>query len=302
MICNDTLRNHTLKSKLANIACYPAPIRILALLLVLLVCWLPIATPIALFTKDPNTVTLITMPLLFVGFLLLIPRWGKWLYRNKRIFHTYGLTITRQAGMELLQGLAIGLLSLLLLFGMQGGLGWLIWQTPSPALFKVALEGLLVGLGTGFAEELVFRGWMFDELQRDYSDTAALWANSGLYAVLHFIKPLPEVIRTFPQFPGLLLLGLALVWARRSTRRQMRITGVLHQGRLGLPIGLHAGLIWGYYLVNVGQLARYSGQVPEWLTGVDKNPLAGGIGLVFLVLLAAYMGWRSHFGSPKHSS
>jgi hypothetical protein len=120
--------------------------------------------------------------------------------------------------------------------------------------------------------------------------------------VLHFIKPLPEVIRTFPQFPGLVLLGLALVWAKRSTRRQLRLTGVQHQGRLGLPIGLHAGLVWGYYMIHVGQLARYSGQVPQWLTGIDQNPLAGGAGLVFLMLLAAYMRWRSHTMSLKHSS
>jgi uncharacterized protein len=274
----------------------------LALLLVLLVCWLPIAAPIAFFVKDPNTVTLATMPLLFGGFLFLVPRWGKWLYRDKRVFYTYGLTLTRQTGIELLQGLAIGLLSLVLLFVVQGGLGWLIWQTPSSALLKVVLEGLLVGLGTGFAEELVFRGWILDELQRDYSDTVSLWAASSLFAVLHFIKPLPEVIRTFPQFPGLVLLGLALVWAKQSTRRQFRVTGVQHQGRLGLPMGLHAGLVWGYYMINVGHLARYSGQVPEWVTGIDQNPLAGAVGLVFLALLATYMRWRSHFMAFRHSS
>lgn len=234
--------------------------------------------------------------------MLFIPLWGKWLYRDKRVLYTYGLTFTRQTGLELLQGLTIGLLSLLLLFVVQGGLGWLTWQMPASALPQVVLEGLLIGLGTGFAEELVFRGWILDELQRDYSDTVSLWADSSLFAVLHFIKPLPEAIRTFPQFPGLVLLGLALVWAKRSTRRQMRVTGVQHQGRLGLPIGLHAGLVWGYYIINVGHLARYSGQVPEWFTGIDQNPLAGLVGLVFLVLLAAYMRWRSHFMALKQSS
>jgi len=283
-----------LKSILANLACYPAPVRIVGLLAVLLVCWLPIAAPIALWVKDPNTVTLTTMPLLFVGFLLLIGRWGKWLYRDRRILNTYGLIATRQNGKELLQGLAIGLFSLLGLFGIQGMLGWLNWQiTPSTPLLKVTFEGLAIGLGTGFAEELVFRGWILDELQRDYGDKISLWGNSVLFALLHFLKPLPEALRTFPQFPGLLLLGLTLVWAKRSTRRQAQLVGMVHQGRLGLPIGLHAGLIWGYYIVNVGQIARSSGRVPEWVTGIDNNPLSGGAGLLFLAGLAAYMGCRS---------
>ncbi|HEY9626829.1 MAG TPA: CPBP family intramembrane glutamic endopeptidase [Coleofasciculaceae cyanobacterium] len=281
-----------MKSILANLACYPAPVRIVGLLLVLLVCWLPIAAPIAFWVKDPNTVTLATMPLLFLGFLLLIGRWGKWLYRDRRILNTYGLIATRQNGKELLQGLAIGLISLLGLFGIQGGLGWLNWQI-SPSLFKSVLEGLVIGLGTGFAEELVFRGWVLDELQRDYGDEISLWGNSLLFALLHFIKPLSEVFRTFPQFPGLVLLGLTLVWAKRSTRKPGQPIGSVHQGRLGLPIGLHAGLIWGYYIVNVGQIAQYSGRVPEWMTGIDQNPLAGGAGLLFLAGLAAYMGWRS---------
>jgi membrane protease YdiL (CAAX protease family) len=145
----------------------------------------------------------------------------------------------------------------------------------------VILEGLASALGIGFAEELLFRGWLLDELQRDYHPRVALWADSTLYALLHYIKPLQEILRTWPGFPGLLLLGLTLVWAKRSRR-----------GRLGLPIGLHAGLVWGYYIINVGQLVQYSGQVPEWITGVDRNPLAGVMGLLFLGVLAFWMRRR----------
>jgi hypothetical protein len=57
-------------------------------------------------------------------------------------------------------------------------------------------------------------------------------------------------------------------------------------------MGLHAGLVGGYYIVNVGQLMQYSGQVPEWVTGIDGNPLAGLMGLGFLSLLAIAMKRR----------
>jgi LPXTG-motif cell wall-anchored protein len=46
-------------------------------------------------------------------------------------------------------------------------------------------------------------------------------------------------------------------------------------------------------MINVGQMVQYSGAVPKWITGVDKNPLAGIMGLVFLCAIALLMRKRS---------
>ncbi|MFM9160282.1 MAG: lysostaphin resistance A-like protein, partial [Dolichospermum sp.] len=146
-------------------------------------------------------------------------------------------------------------------------------------LGKIILEGLLVGFGIGFAEELLFRGWLLDELQRDYKLNIAFWIDAILFAVTHFIKTLEAIIHTLPQFPALVLLGLTQVWGKRWKR-----------GRLGLPIGLHGGLVWGYYIINVGQLTQYSGQVPDWVTGVNNNPLQGVMGILFMAGLAWWTG------------
>ncbi|PSB08099.1 CPBP family intramembrane metalloprotease [filamentous cyanobacterium CCP2] len=258
----------------------------------LAVCWLPLALPIALLVQDANTETIITMSLLFVAFLVFVPVWGRSVHGENRIFRRYGLVLSWRNGRELLLGLGLGLSSLFLMFGLQAGLDWLTWQ-PSSTLLGVILEGGIVALGVGLAEEVVFRGWILDELDRDYQPSTALWGNSLLFAALHFLKPLPEMIRTFPQFPGLVLLGLALVWAKRSTISLPWADAPLHQGRLGLPIGLHAGLVWGYYIIQVGELVQRTHPVPEWLTGIDGNPLAGAIGLLFLATLATLMYHRS---------
>ena len=66
------------------------------------------------------------------------------------------------------------------------------------------------------------------------------------------------------------------------------LKGEASKNRLGLS-GLHAGLVWGYYIINVGELVRYSGSVPDWVTGINGNPLAGAIGLLFLSVLAVGM-------------
>ncbi|OLP18810.1 abortive phage infection protein [Leptolyngbya sp. 'hensonii'] len=259
----------------------PAPIRMLAFLLVLLAIWLPVAAPIyLLLNHDPNLVSILTMVLLYGEFIWLLRVWGRSLYGQPRMLQTCGLIISLQNGLGMMQGLAIGLFSLFGLFILEGWLGWLRWQIGPAPISILALEGLAVALGVGFAEELFFRGWILQELERDYKPTVALWVNALFFAFLHFIKPIPEILRTWPQFAGLCLLGLILVWAKR--RRHWGQSNQPTGGWLGLPIGLHAGLVWGYYLINVGQLATYSGQVPTWVTGVDNNPLAGVMGLVFL--------------------
>ena len=126
----------------------------------------------------------------------------------------------------------------------------------------------------GFSEELLFRGWILNELDRSYSAVMALLINALLFSGLHYVKPVSEMIRTLPQFPALFILGTILVQARR-----------LEKGQLGRSIGIHAGLIWGYYIVKVGGLVENSDQVSSWVTGIDGNPLAGLIGLTFLGIL-----------------
>jgi hypothetical protein len=249
----------------------------------LLLVWLPLAAPIYLFlSHDPNLVTILTMGLLFGGFLWLLRCWGKHVHQQPQLLNYYGLKGTRQNGLDLLKGLGIGLLLVFGLFALEGSLGWLKFETPQPGLPRLIVEGLVSALGIGFAEELVFRGWLLEELQRDYSPKTALWSDAIIFAVSHFLKPLSEVIRTFPGLPGRLLLGWTLVWAKRSSG-----------GLLGLPIGLHVGLVWGYYIINVGKLVQYSDRVSPWITGVDGDPVAGAMGLLFLGVLAVWMRKRA---------
>ena len=88
-------------------------------------------------------------------------------------------------------------------------------------ILRNLLEGLLVGIGVGLAEELIFRGWLLFEFDPDYAAPVALWVNAGIFAIAHYLRPLSEIIKTWPQFVGLCLLGAALVWARRVPTRQI---------------------------------------------------------------------------------
>ena len=104
---------------------------------------------------------------------------------------------------------------------------------------RIVIEGLFSALGIALAEELLFRGWLLDELQRDYGKKTCIWVTAIAYAVAHFLKPIEEIIRTAVTFPALVLLGIALVLAKYK-----------HSDRLGISIGIHTGLVWAYLLLN----------------------------------------------------
>jgi len=248
-----------------------APQRIGLFLVALLLFWLPIYGLARWQLADSNTISIVTTAALLLEFLALLRIWSRALYRS-RLRDRYGLRWQQSNRREFAFGVAVAVFCLGLLYGLQILLGWTIWRGESwGRLGSIAGAGALVAMGVALGEELVFRGWLLGELEEDYSRATALWGSSLAFAALHFVKPLSEMVRTAPQFPGLVLLGLALVWARWRC-----------QGRLGMAVGLHAGLIWSYYLLDVGDLVASRNAVPEWLTGIDGNPLAGGLGLLFL--------------------
>ncbi len=274
-----------MKINISWLAQYKAPLRIIGFLVCLAIVWLPVAAPIYLLVRDANLVTILTMGLLAIEFFIFLPHWGKQVHQQPRIYKHVGLEFSNKNGIELLRGLAIGLISIELLFIVQGLFGWLEWRQPNSGVLRFIIEAIPTAIGTGLAEELFFRGFLYDELERDYKPSVVLWAVAIIFPVSHFIKPIPEIIRTSPQFLGLLLLALVCIWAKRSCN-----------GRLGLSIGIHAGLIWGWYVINVGKLVQYTGAVPVWVTGVNDNPLAGVIGLSFLFVLALRMRPTKDYG------
>ena len=265
-----------MKANLSTIATYPALWRLGIFILALLIIWLPFAAPIYwLLRSDPNLTTIVTMGLLFGAFLSLLPFWGRKIHQHNRIFRHYGLSTTQSNRLALHRGLVIGLLATWALFAVEGLFGWLTFQPPTLSLPKIVFEGLLCGLGVGFAEELFFRGWLWDELRRDYAPSTAVWAVGLIFALLHFLQPLEQMLDNALAFPGLVLMGTTLVWAKQKAG-----------GLLGLPIGIHGGMVWGFYILDIGNLFQYTGKVPAWVTTVNGHPFAGIMGLLALSLLA----------------
>lgn len=268
-----------MKINFTIIANYPVPLRLGIFIIFLLILWLPVAIPLYLLLQDdPNLTTIVTMAILYLEFIGLLFIWNRKVYKIKFWWRDYGLVFTRKNGVELLNGLTLGLFFTFGLFIIEAIFGWVKFVQPGDNFTRIIFEGLLSALGIGLAEELFFRGWLLEELKKGYSRNIFVVTNGIIFAILHFIKPIEEVIRTFPQFPALFLLGVTLVWAK-----------IGHGNRLGICIGLHGGLVWAYYIINVGKIVDYTGQVSTLVTGIDNNPLAGVMGLIGLGLLSLLM-------------
>lgn len=233
----------------------------------LLLFWLPIAIPVYWVFRQRSEIFLLVW--LYGLFIWFIGFWGRRIEEQPRPYAYYGLKFTVQSLWEFIAGITIGVGSFMLLMQVQVWLGWAEWQYLSEA-WRHILPGLAVALGVSVAEELLFRGWLLTELERDYSPSRSLWISTIVFTLCHFLN-WQIILHRWSQFWGLLLLGRNLVLARR-------LTG----GSLALPIGFHSGLVWANYVIDVGNLMFGLDEVPPIVTGIGGNPLAGLMGILFL--------------------
>jgi len=270
---------HSLPQRLAAL---PAVGRILAVTLILLAAWLPLAIPIYAYIPDPNWVSIVSMLLLYAEFVAIVRLWGRWVQGEPEPLRRYGLVWHRRAAIEFGRNLALGWAIVAFVFSLETVCGWVRWQALPPNLAWIAIEGGVIAIGVATAEELLFRGWLWDELHRDYHRAVALPLGAIVFATLHYLRPLDLILTTWPQFFGLVLLGFLLSWTKEIARN-----------RLSSPIGLHGGLVWAYYVVSVGQLVDYPTSTPVWLTGIGGNPLAGLVGLTSLTGVGVVLARRA---------
>jgi uncharacterized protein len=242
--------------------------------------WLPFAIPSALkLNWRPFQVSTAAqkLPLLASLYLLAPLVLGGFCWLEGTTFATYGMVMRPKLFSSLGYGLGAGSLGLAFLFWIQYRANWLKRSAMldssqhSGSLMQV-LVMLILGLWVGWTEELIFRGFLQDQLQRDLPVWIAASVASLIFALLHGVW---EGRAVLPQLPGLWLMGMVLVLAR-----------FVDQGNLGLAWGLHAGWVWVIASLD-GLHLCYSGRSPTWLTGIDDKPLAGTIGLLFLLSTAA---------------
>jgi uncharacterized protein len=259
-----------------------APIKVVLFFVVWGMLWLPIAIPLAITLqwRPPRPVTpQQKLPLVLSLYLLAPLILGGFAWLEQVPFSVYGLTWSPAILLSFTKGVGIGILGLGILLGSQISLGWLTLRSENwPQLLPSTLFIGLIGVAIGGVEELVFRGFLLNQLIHlplDYSNPVAieLFSAAGISSVIFALSHLVwEGADNIPQLPGLWLMGIVLCVARW-----------VDHGNLGLAWGLHMGWIWVIASLDTAQLLHYPGHAPQWLTGVAGKPLAGVMGVFFLL-------------------
>jgi membrane protease YdiL (CAAX protease family) len=242
------------------------------------VLWLPIAIPVAIALKwQPPKPLEVGQKLSLIASLYSLAPLVLWGFAQLQSlpFATYGWfwdgSILKSLGL----GLGLGTAGILVLFGLQTLLGWITWKVDSwKQLGTEIVATLVLGLTIGGIEELVFRGFVFGQLLQEFDFWTSAIVSSIIFALLHLVW---EGKDNVPQLPGLSLMGVVLCLA---------VSFKAGRVDLGLAWGLHAGWIWMMASLDAAELIHYTGRAPDWLTGLDNKPLAGFMGLGFLLATA----------------
>jgi len=202
-----------------------------------------------------------------LALLVSLPLRVKNLWGEKQAWVSLGVAAASRKDVlkALLRGLIKAVLLLLVLFIGLFLSGQIKWQQEISA--GLILNGLALGLGVGFAEELLFRGWLLGELEfrfasRAWGKSIAMVLQALVFSLAHTRFNLP-LASLFGLLGGLTLLGLALGLQRRADG-----------GLIWGAVALHGGLVGGWFVLNQGLIGQQEG-----------NPIGGLLAWIPLLLL-----------------
>ena len=211
----------------------------------------------------------------FVIFLCFLPfwsnhRWGKNLLKllgikdlsNKKLFTSY---IS-----EFLKALII--ISIFIFILIKGE--FVLFQTNLN--LNIVLNSLFLACFVGIAEELVFRVWLFEELNLFLKPRRANLYQAILFSLVHFRSDF-DLVSNIQLLVGLFILGLYL-----NTWRLIQKPTIL------LPIFFHGSLVGVWFFVT-NSLMVINKNIPNLLfgpgEGIKFNPVGGLIGIIILFVL-----------------
>ncbi len=237
------------------------------------VIWLPIAFPLSRLIKwHPRAPISNSQKLTLITSLYLIAPFLAWGVMGQRSLNQILLIFKASLLHSILLGYVVGIITIVLIDGIEWVLGWLQWQKP-PQLVNSALKTLplllLVSLLVASVEELIFRGVFVQFLSQDFNVWLTAVISSLIFALLHLLWERKD---TLAQLPGLFLMGMVLFYS------------VTIEGNIALAIGIHGGWVLAISSLDTLAIYQYNDHVNPWLCGAKGKPLASLAGLMVLIV------------------
>ena len=229
-----------------------------------------------LFNRDISSTNLriIGTIITFILFLCILPSWGHVRWKTNNIWVSIGLDFTNKfkAIKIFLSGFIFSffLLSILVLFFFL--CGWV--DSFNNIKFTEFLNAILLIVGIVLAEEIVFRGWLMEEMALLFGLRRGIIIQSLIFSLAHYRSDI-GLLALIPFFIGLFLFGLVLTLRR-----------TIDKGSLWGCIGLHGGLVGIWYLFDSGMIS-FSISTPYFLLGPSENmvnPIGSVFGITILLI------------------
>ena len=251
---------------------------ILFIPLLYLLGWI-LANPLLIIGVGKEHISLIGTIFTFLLFVVSMPKWFEIRWGIKNTWILLGIEKIdnkKNRFSYFLRGILYSIILLLIILIPIISNEWGYWLgklTP-----EILLNSLLLTIGIGFAEELIFRGWLLEELKNQYGLKKAIVFQALAFSIVHvgFDMPFWQMINILF---GLFLLGIFLSLIR-----------IKDNNCLWGCAGLHGGLVGIWFLTNNGLIA-ISKDTPIWLVGpgnINTNPLGGAYGITLLVIILFY--------------
>tara|TARA_B100000886_G_scaffold49947_1_gene30781 strand:+ start:1884 stop:2753 length:870 start_codon:yes stop_codon:yes gene_type:complete len=240
--------------------------------------WL-LTKPIHLLFGNKEDLSLLGTIFTFLIFIFSLPKWFEIRWGLKNTWKLLGVKkINRKRDLifYFLKGflLSVVLIFLILFTIISSQLGYWMGEISK----DIIINAIFLMIGVGFAEELIFRGWLLEEFKNQFGLKKAIISQALIFSVVHIGLDLPswEMISILT---GLFLLGILLSLIRLKDNNS-----------LWGCVGLHGGLVGLWFLTNNGFLF-ISKDAPKWLVGpgnINTNPVGGLFGISLIIIFCFF--------------
>jgi len=238
-----------------------------------------LSQPLLLFNFDEEHLSLIGTIITFLLFIFLI---SYWFYIRWNITSAWVLIgITKHKFLKNLvnfsQGILFALVLIILILFPLWQKNYIYWIGEFSPI--ILINSIALGLGVGFAEEIIFRGWLQEELNFEFGTKISIALQAIVFSFVHNLSN-----DIFWNIIGL-RLGFTLLGIFLSLVR------IRDKGSLWNSIGIHGGLVGIWFFINHG-LIEFKENTPSFLAGPFTqnipNPIGSFTAILILLLLCIF--------------
>ena len=250
----------------------------------LYICGWILAAPIFLLGFDKENLSLIGTIFTFLIYVFSLPKWFKLRWGIDNTWTLLGINkIDKNINLIIffLRGFLLSIILISLIIIPIIGTNWGYWI--GTISLDTLINSIFLILVVGFVEELIFRGWLLEELKNQFGIKKAILGQALIFSLVHIGFDLP-FLEMLSILTGLFLLGIFLSLIRLKDKKS-----------LWGSVGLHGGLVGLWFIANNG-LFEISKNTPKWLVGpgtINTNPIGGifGISLMAVFCFLYFLGF-----------